>query len=568
MSTNGNNSNNKIVVKIVPFGPNIRNINSLTSKLLSRPRVRSHLKSIGDEELEKKKNKRTNIQSPRLLSFELLPETIDSVTISKRTTSLPRNYLAKYYDYENNCCLTIKGKLGQQNPTELVESKQQPLPNTEEFEEALGILRQKEPSIAEAIQNNILKLYRPMPPIYIQETSDGDIERTLCIGLRPTGIIGDSSSSSKHQHEIMAVNMIQKSVVKFDSRAPENSRAEESLCGSPDAYQPTANRGTPGSAKVTVKLGNKLLWDFVVTRPAASSGTNGSGIELQYVNYKGKRVLRRANVPILNVKYDEDACGPYRDWQYQEGMIEANGNDVAAGFRLCPTAAKTVLDSGNDQGNFLGVAVFVDGAHEEVVLVSEMEAGWYRYVSEWRFHVNGTIKPRFGFAAVNNSCVCNTHHHHVYWRLNFDVGDSKRNTVEEYNNPPLSGGASNWHTIKYETRRLKDLSSNRRWRIGKQGQPKKGYLIIPGPNDGIADSFGKGDIWFLRNRPHQFDDGVEAIGPPYEALIDSFVNHERIKGKDIVIWYGAHFTHETTHDDDGTSEHIVGPNLVPINLQE
>ena len=80
-------------------------------------------------------------------------------------------------------------------------------------------------------------------------------------------------------------------------------------------------------------------------------------------------------------------------------MIEANGNDVAAGFRLCPAPAKTVLDSGNDQGNFLGVAVYVDGAQEEVVLVSEMEAGWYRYISEWRLHVNGTIKPRFGFAA-------------------------------------------------------------------------------------------------------------------------------------------------------------------------
>ena len=51
-----------------------------------------------------------------------------------------------------------------------------------------------------------------------------------------------------------------------------------------------------------------------------------------------KKVLRRANVPILNVKYDDDACGPYRDWQYQEGMIEANGNDVGAGFRLCPSS--------------------------------------------------------------------------------------------------------------------------------------------------------------------------------------------------------------------------------------
>ena len=169
---------------------------------------------------------------------------------------------------------------------------------------------------------------------------------------------------------------------------------------------------------------------------------------------------------------------------------------------------------------------------------------------------------------VDNSCVCNSHHHHVYWRLNFEVGDSKRNIVEEYNNPPLSGGTSNWHTIKYETKRLKNPSTNRRWKIGRQAQTKKGYTIIPGPNDGIADSFGKGDIWFLRNRPNQFDDGVVAIGPPYETLIDNFVNQERIKDKDVVVWYGAHFTHDTVHDDDATTEHIVGPDLVPINLQE
>ncbi|MFL6432745.1 MAG: hypothetical protein ACJ71O_03295, partial [Nitrososphaeraceae archaeon] len=48
-------------------------------------------------------------------------------------------------------------------------------------------------------------------------------------------------------------------------------------------------------------------------------------------------------------------------------------------------------------------------------------------------------------------------------------------------------------------------------------QTNKGYTINPGSNDGIADSFGKGDIWFLRNRPNQFDHGVQTIGPPYEA---------------------------------------------------
>ena len=428
----------------------------------------------------------------------------------------------------------------------------------------MRILSQSEPSIGESIQNNILKPYQPMPPLLVKETPDGDIERTLCVGLRPTNSGGsNSNSSSKYQHEIVAVNMINKAIVRFDNRAPANSRAEELVCGIPAANQSTADRGTPGSAKVTVTQGNTLLWDFIVTRPAASSGTNGSGIELQYVNYKGKMVLRRANVPILNVQYDHDACGPFRDWQWQESMIEANGDDAVPGFRLCPTPAKTVLDSGSDQGNFLGVAVYVDGL-EEVVLVSEMEAGWYRYISEWRLHANGTIKPRFGFSAVTDSCVCNPHHHHVYWRFNFDIGNTKKNVVEEYNDPPISG-SSNWHLIKYETKRLRNPSSNRKWRIQNQ-QTSKGYLINPGANDGIADSFGKGDIWFLKNRPNQFDDGIVALGSPSEAQLDNFVNHELIKNKDIVVWYGAHFTHIATHDDTTTTGHIVGPDLVPLDL--
>ena len=67
---------------------------------------------------------------------------------------------------------------------------------------------------------------------------------------------------------------------------------------------------------------------------------------------------------------------------------------------------------------------------EETTLTAELEAGWYRYVSQWTFHTNGTIKPRFGFAAVQNNCVCNVHHHHAYWRLDFDIGGAGRNFVQ------------------------------------------------------------------------------------------------------------------------------------------
>jgi hypothetical protein len=115
-----------------------------------------------------------------------------------------------------------------------------------------------------------------------------------------------SIHNPNYLHEILAINMIHKSVTRFDDRAPSNSNAEDSPRGASNAGQETADRVAVGSAKVRITQGNDLLWDFVVTRPAASSGTNGSGIELQYVNYRGKKVLRRDNVPIHNVQYDQN----------------------------------------------------------------------------------------------------------------------------------------------------------------------------------------------------------------------------------------------------------------------
>jgi Cu2+-containing amine oxidase len=93
-----------------------------------------------------------------------------------------------------------------------------------------------------------------------------------------------------------------------------------------------------------------------------------------------------------------------------------------------------------DSGNFQGVVIYIQG--QEVVVVSELQAGWYQYISEWRLHADGTIRPRFGFSAVENSCVCEVHHH-VYWRFDFDILSEGNNVVWEYNSPPVT--SSNWH---------------------------------------------------------------------------------------------------------------------------
>jgi hypothetical protein len=295
-----------------------------------------------------------------------------------------------------------------------------------------------------------------------------------------------------------------------------------------------------------------------VVRPAASSATNGSGIELRDVRFRGKRVLKQAHVPILNVQYDGNACGPYRDWLWQESCFEALGSDVleAQGFRSCVRPPVTMLESGQDGGNFTGVAVYEseDGA---LGLASQLRAGWYRYIMRWLFYPDGRIQPRFGFTGVNNSCVCEIHHHHVLWRFDFDIV-RPRNVVEE-----LNGTA--WQPLLTETARRRKLDLGPRWRV-RDIASGAGYELVPGAEDGIGDAFSGSDLLALRYRPKELDDARARVTFTASTDLDRLVTREGIRNQDVVVWYGAHYRHAVAEPgDDHPDSHVVGPTLQPLN---
>ncbi|MDQ3676001.1 MAG: hypothetical protein M3401_04220, partial [Actinomycetota bacterium] len=497
-------SGDELHVDIVPWGPSPGAARAAAIAALEHPAVRAEL---GDAD-------------SRLLSV---------VPVAPRNdpSAEPDHVRATVYDYMNERALIVEAPVEGATHVSVTSTVKQPLPSKDEFAAAVEAVQADE-DLGEALRGGRLVPYRPMPPIVVEELEDGRVERTIAVGLRP-------AAGNGKDHEIVGVRAATGELRHFEGGAPASAIAEEEMCGLPYAEQETTDQGEPGAAKITVTRGGELLWSFVAVRPAASSGTNGSGIELRAVTYKGKRVFRRAHVPILNVRYDNDACGPYRDWQYQEGMIHAVGSDPAPGFRLCTQPATTIFDSGSDQGNFLGVAVYVDG--DDVVLVSELEAGWYRYISLWRLTADGTIKPRFMFGAVENSCVCNVHHHHVYWRFDFDVVTGAHNAVREFNDPPLQGHTSRWHTLRHEIRRAKLPARKRKWRVVNRVSGES-YTLIPGPEDGKRDSFGVGDLWALRHRSGaQIDDGIGFTEDPDEARahLDDFVNGQSIYDTDVVL---------------------------------
>jgi Copper amine oxidase, enzyme domain len=529
----------EIKVKVKPFGPSTEQLAEIGERVFAQARVREFL----------------GRSRARLLYVEALEDLDDK----PRRPRPPDRFRATIYDDTNHRTVLADGSIDDLRRLTLTESAVPPAPSDAEFAAAVKLVR-RDDTLGAAVTAGLLEPYQPIPALHLDELPDGRIRRRIAVGLLPR----DTAES----HTVVAVDVARREITRVEDEVlREGDPQARGLCGVPrDANQSTASKGTAGQVSVTVTQGGQTLWRFIAVRPAASSGTNGSGIELRYVDYKGKRVLYRAHVPILNVKYNANACGPYRDWQYQEGMIQSQGIDVAPGFRFSSGPALTIMDTGSDTGTFLGVGIYI--LFNEVVFVSEMEAGWYRYITQWRLGTNGTIRPRFGFAAVEHPCVCNVHHHHVYWRLDFDIRTAGNNRVREFNDPPLSGN-QNWHTKSFEVRRPRDPGRARRWRV-ENTSSGEGYDIIPQLDDGLAAAmpdapFGRGDVWILRYRGSEIDDGVVAIGPPYEADIDRWINGEAISGHDVVVWYGAHFTHDVSHHGPAQHDHILGPDLKPVN---
>jgi hypothetical protein len=512
-------------IKITPIGPTQESIDAAKARVFKHPTVKQLLKGA----------------ESRMISFQL---------IESAANGTADGFKATLFDYTNNRAYVCSGQI---DGTDLsVESLvDQPDRGEGEFDAAVEILR-RDPELGPALRSGGLSPYLSMPVLISGDAPVGKVNRTVTVGLMPKGI--------KYENQIVGVDLIAKKVVRFPNHAPPAAVASPAVCGLPNDTDPNHNTpsgsGHAGQADVVISRDGVEIWAFTVLRPSISSGLRHSAVELRNVNYRGKRILTRAHVPILNVQYNGNACGPYRDWQYDEGWFTANGTDVpgpiANGhFRVCTTPPQTILESGTDNGNFQGVAVY--DSKEEVTVVSELTASWYRYISRWTFTDNGVIKPRFGFGATVNGCVCNIHTHHVYWRLDFDINTAAHNVVVDN----LPGGPE---LVKSEQMRPRVDRLNQTWTISNT-LTNESVILRPGPWDGNYDKYGRGDVWVLAGHaPNELDDGCSTLscGGDTRANLALLVNGESTNDSDIVVWYGAHFNHIAGNVACGTS---AGPDI-------
>lgn len=463
-----------------------------------------------------------------------------------------QRFSAIVQDMDSGRVLRADGRFDDLDYSSLAHVAWQRPPSEDEFGWAVDRLKE-DPELGPPIESGELECYRPMPPLANLRDPDGNSERVVAVGLR----------SQAGEHRIVGVLNRDGEVIRGPETVPPPSDRDT---GAP---RKEAAPPVPGARQARVRLwrDDVVLWDFVVVRASASSGTNGSGVELRGLDFQGARVLHRAHLPILNVAFGDEGVAAgceraYRHWAGEEAAFDAEGEEPVPGFRLCSSPARTIFDSGVDGGGFRGVAVWLDG--DELVVATQLQAGPYRYVSEWRLASDGTIRPRLGFSAASNSCTGYPHVHHAYWRLDFDILAPGSNVLREYNDPPIRG-ETRWHLMRFEVRRPRSADHGRFWRV-RHDRDGRDYSIVPGLGDGTADDFGAGDLWVLRFDPDELDDGQGYTTDPALARpgLDRFVSGEPVHSQDLVVWYAVHVAHPAEGGGDGGDPvAMVGPDLVP-----
>jgi hypothetical protein len=295
-----------------------------------------------------------------------------------------------------------------------------------------------------------------------------------------------------------------------------------------------------------------LYW--VAPPDSTSPHGAGSGLELRHVFYKGKRVFWQAHVPVINVLYDMGTT--YRDWLTEYAGFDVNnilGPHYAEPTK--PPVTTCANPGAPDPGKFEGVAL--EKHPDRLVLTTELQAGWYRYIQKWTFFHDGVIEPRFSFTVSNQNPGMHNkpHNHHAYYRFDFDIDGWPDDVIEYYDS-----NTKTWHAIAVETNE-KHNKQHAKWRV-RDKVKNIGYEVIPGPEDfGVPDAWSGADIWAVHYHGNELDDGGSSGGGVNHdaAHMNSLLNSENIDGKDVVLWYRVGRRHV-----GNAMCHELGPTLRPF----
>ncbi len=461
-----------------------------------------------------------------------------------------QRFTATIQDMDTGRLLQADGRFDELDYSTLNHTAWQRPPHEDEFGWAVDLLRE-DPSFGPALESGELQPYRPMPPLASFYDADGNVDRAVAVGLRSTA----------GEHRIVGVRTLDGEIIPEPPGVPAPSTDD---CGAPPEPSGAAVAGAR-QARVKVWQGDMLLWDLVVVRPSASSGTNGSGIELRTVDFLGARVLQRAHLPIINVEFGEEgvAAGCARG----RAPLGPRGGGVRGRGRR-PGRRLPALHC--------GAADHPGDGHRRRRLPGRGPVGRRRRPRARQPVGGGPLPVRQRVAAP-----CRRHHPAPAGVLgghqlrHLQAPRPPRVLAARLRHPgPRVERAARVQRPRHPGRDPLALHALRGQAAeGPRRTTATGWCATtataastgscPAPHDGTANEFGAGDVWVLRYSPDEMDDGQGYTTDPAlaRAGLDRLVSGEPVHSEDVVLWYGVHVSHP------GDEVERVGPDLVAGHWQ-
>ncbi len=255
------------------------------------------------------------------------------------------------------------------------------------------------------------------------------------------------------------------------------------------------------------------------------------GLVLKNVRWKGTKVLHKASMPVIRVKYRgsgssiNSGCGPYSDRISSGNLSHFSGQvtDVVARFF---------------GDNLMELAVFA-------------EIGGYDLYQAFYFHKSGRFETMLYSSgwSCSDSQSENNHKHHPYWRLDFDV-DGISNRVRHA--MTVSGGGMSFAAYSSESGfTVPSNATSIVWTVANNSSGK--HIRIQSPDNERADAAGA--VWFgfgsrdAHVRRYKFSED-EGWAFSSTSQLGYFTPPEATDDQDVVFWAIGHLTHLWSQADE------------------
>jgi hypothetical protein len=286
----------------------------------------------------------------------------------------------------------------------------------------------------------------------------------------------------------------------------------------------------------------------------------GSGLEVWFADFHGKRVLWRGSQPFAIVPYHRPVAEPPPpEHSYKDGINPMCGG--AAFTALKHTAPNSIdpwtnpsFDAAVDtEAVVVDVEPATDFGPAHLTISAKFQCGWYQYVHRWEFDSDGNIHPRVAMGgALNPYSKDKAHVHHMYFRIDLDLDGFPSDVVEIFEHGSFNDpGGDQWKLVPNQGKLLADPAKARKWQVrdtkSKNDLGQHRAYQIEVPQTAGRDKYSTGDIWVTIYRGDSVQQGEDVGGDCTDAVLETVYATgplDTANGNDIVLWVVARAHHE------------------------